>query len=183
MNGKDYRIAPPPKEAGKEPLFRVVYSIDVSASGVKQAAENAFEMMQSKDSFAPILVVMDSGGSQTTIDLSDTLEFSKITTGFVCQTYRKNELGKFVCIHQEFIAGDDVQFENLKGEPIEAPEHDYQPFNMTLLSPLQIAERLDEILSSIDVGGEQSRQFEAEISSLQSLIEELTPKNHVNFER
>ena len=131
MEKKGYHIDPPPKENGTEQLFRVVYAIDVSASDVKQAAENTFKMMLSKDSFAPILVVLDGNGNQTTIDLSDTLEFNKITTGFVCQKYRKDESGKFVCIHQEFIAGDDVQFENLKGESIETPEHDYQPFNMT----------------------------------------------------
>ncbi|MFA6187527.1 MAG: hypothetical protein WC770_10020 [Phycisphaerae bacterium] len=130
MEKKGYHIDPPPKESGTEPLFRVVYAIDVSASDVKQAAGNAFKMMLSKDSFAPILVVLDCNGNQTTIDLSDTLEFNKITTGFVCQKYRKDESGKFVCIHQEFIAGDDVQFENVKGDPIAAPEHDYQPFNM-----------------------------------------------------
>jgi hypothetical protein len=133
MEKKGYHINPPPKESGKKPLFRVVYTIDVSASDVKQAAENAFQMICSKDSFAPILVVLDGSGNPTTIDLSDALEFNKITTGFVCQKYRKDESGKFVCIHQEFIAGDDVQFENVKGDPIAAPEHDYQPFNMTNL--------------------------------------------------
>jgi len=131
MEKKGYHIDPPPKESGTEPLFRVVYAIDVSASDVKQAAENTFKMMLSKDSFAPILVVLDGSGNQTTIDLSDTLEF-KVTTGFVCQKYQKNKSGRFVCIHQEFIAGDDVQFENLKGDPIETPEHEYQPFNMKL---------------------------------------------------
>jgi hypothetical protein len=166
MAKKRYTIDPPPKE----PLFRVVYSIDVSASNVKHAAENAFQMMQSKDSFAPVLVVMDSKGKQITIDLTETMEFNKITTGFVCQKFRKNESSKFVCIHQEFVAGDDVQFENLKGDSIEAPEHDYQPFNMTLISRDEIADRLNELLTSIDVGGEQSRQFAHEIGILNKLL-------------
>lgn len=173
MAKKKYAIDPPPKEGGKKPLYRVVYSIDVSAPDVKQAAVNAFQMMQSRDSFAPILVVIDKKGNQTTIDLADTLEFNKITTGFVCQKYRKNESGKFVCIHQEFIAGDDVQFENLKGDPVEAPEHDYQPFTMTLISQDEIADRLDEVLTSIDVGGEQSRQFAHEIEILNKLLKDL----------
>ena len=133
MEKKGYHINPPPKESGTEPLFRVVYAIDVSASDAKQAAENAFQMMRAEDSFAPIFVVLDGNGNQTTIDLLDTIEFNKVTTGFVCQKYRKDESGKFVCIHQEFIAGDDVQFENIKGDLIVAPEHDYQPFNMTNL--------------------------------------------------
>lgn len=167
MVKKRYTINPPPKEKG---LFRVVYSIDVNAPNVKQAAENAFAMMQSRDSFAPVLVVMDSKGKQTTIDLADTIEFNKITTGFVCQKFRKNESGKSVCIHQEFIAGDDVQFETLKGDPVEAPEHDYQPFNMTLISRDEIADRLNELLTSIDVGGEQSRQFAHEIGILNNLL-------------
>ena len=70
------------------------------------------------------------------------------------QKYRKNSTGKFRCIHQEFVAGDDVQFENLKGDSIEAPEHNYQPFNMTLVSKDEIIKRLSDVLTSIDVGGE-----------------------------
>jgi hypothetical protein len=134
MAKQKYQIDPPPKESSGKPLFRVIYSIDVSGADIKQAAENAYEIMRSKESSAPVLVVLDNNGNQSTIDLSDTLEFNKITTGFVCQKYRKNESGKFICIHQEFIAGDDVQFENLKGDSIEPPEHEYQPFNMTLVS-------------------------------------------------
>jgi hypothetical protein len=167
MSKKRYTINPPPKEKG---LFRVVYSIDVSASNVEQAAENAFVMMQSKESSAPILVVIDYKGKQTTVDLADTLEFNKVTTGFVVQKFRKNELDKFICIHQEFVAGDDVQFETLKGDPVEAPKHDYQPFNMTILSRDEIADQLNELLTSIDVGGEQSRQFAHEIGVLNKLL-------------
>ena len=48
-------------------------------------------------------------------------KFTKITVGFVTQNYEKNAAGKFICMGQEFIAGDDVQFENLKGDSIEAP--------------------------------------------------------------
>lgn len=167
---KKMYINPPPKEKG---LFRVVYSIDVAAPNVKQAAENAFQMMQSTDSFAPILTVIDSKEKQTTIDLADTLEFNKVTTGFVVQKYRKNQSGKYVCIHQEFVAGDDVQFENLKGDSVKAPEHDYQSFNMTLISRDEIADRLNELLASIDVGGEQSKQFTHEIEILNNLLKDL----------
>ena len=178
MAKKGYRIDPPPKENGTEQLFRVVYVIDVGASDVKQAAENAFKMMLSENSFAPILVVLNGNGNQTTIDLSDTLEFNKVTTGFVCQKFRKDESGKFVCIHQEFIAGDDVQFETLKGDPVEAPEHDYQPFNMTLLSRDEIIDQLDNALTSINVGGEQSRQFAREIKILNELLRDLGYRDH-----
>jgi len=171
MSGKDYRIAPPPKE---KDLYRVVYEIDVGASDPRQAAEIAWQqMMRAEDAFDPVLTIIDSDGRQTKLDLSELLEFNKVTTGFVIQKYRKNSTGKFACIAQEFIAGDDVQFENPKGEPIEAPEHEYQPFNMLLLSTQQIIDRLGDVLTSIDVGGEQSRQFSNEIKILDELLRDL----------
>jgi len=109
MSKKRFTINPPPKENG---LFRVIYSIDVNASNVSQAAQTAFGMMQSKTSIAPVLVVIDGKGRQTTIDLANTLEFNTITAGFVCQKFRKNHLGKYICIHQEFVDGDDAQIED-----------------------------------------------------------------------
>jgi len=173
MSSKDYRIEPPPEDRGPEPLFRVVYVIDVNASGKRKAAENAWQMMRAEDAFAPVLVVLDNKGKQATFDLSDCLEFNKITTGFVVQKYHKNGRGKFKCVHQEFIAGDDVQFENKSGNPIEAPEHEYQPFNMLLISKQEIIDRLGDVLTSIDVGGEQSRQFANEIQILDRLLRRL----------
>ena len=173
MCSKDYRITPPPNDAGKEPLFRVVYSIDVNAPDEQGAAETAWHMMRAKDAFDPVLMVLDSEGRQTELDLTDTLEFNKITVGFVSQKFRKQNDGRFICILQEFVAGDDVQFEDVKGESIQAPEHEYQPFNMTLLSSTQIIDRLEDVLTSIDVGGEQSRQFAGEIEILDKLLREL----------
>lgn len=173
MSNKDYRISPPPKDSGEEPLFRVVYAIDVNASDEQKAAEQAWHMMRAKDAFDPILMVLDSEGKQTKLDLTDLLEFNKVTTGFVVQKYRNDGTGKFRCIHQEFIAGDDVQFENVKGESIETPEYEYQQFNMTLLSSSQIINRLGDVLTSIDVGGEQSRQFSNEIKILDELLKDL----------
>ena len=101
------------------------------------------------------------------------LEFNKITTGFVSQKFRKDSSGKFKCIWQEFVAGDDVQFENVLGENIEEPQHEYQPFNMSFLSTTQIVDRLGDVLTSIDVGGEQSRQFAHEIQILDTLLKDL----------
>jgi hypothetical protein len=167
MSDKDYRIPPPPKDTGEEPLFRVVYEIDVNA------AEQAWQMMQAEDAFNPVLIVLDAQGKQAMFDLSECLEFNKVTTGFVVQKFRKDNIGKFKCIHQDFIAGDDVQFENVKGESIETPEHEYQPFNMTFLSTTQIIDRLGDVLTSIDVGGEQSRQFAHEIQILDTLLKDL----------
>ncbi len=100
-------------------------------------------------------------------------KFNKITVGFVVQSFKKNADGKFICTSQDFIAGDDVQFENVKGEPIEAPDHEYQPFNMTLLSSSQIIDRVKDALSDLDVGGEQSRQFASEIEVLGKLLKDL----------
>lgn len=173
MSSKDYRISPPPKDKGKEPLFRVVYVIDVGAADERKAAETAWQMMRAEDAFEPVMVILNSKGKQTKFDLSEYLEFNKVTTGFVIQKYRKNAKGKAKCIHQEFVAGDDVQFENPKGDSIDSPEHDYQPFNMTMVSKDEIIERLGDVLTSIDVGGEQSRQFAHEIKVLDELLQAL----------
>ncbi len=60
-------------------------------------------------------------------------EFNKITIGFVIQHFKNNEKGKFVCDSQEFIAGDQVDYEDGNNEPLsEIPEHIYQEFNMTV---------------------------------------------------
>jgi hypothetical protein len=59
-------------------------------------------------------------------------KFTKITIGFVIQTFEKNDKGQFVCIHQEFVAGDQCDYEDEKGDSVEPPDHKYQPFNMTL---------------------------------------------------
>lgn len=50
----------------------------------------------------------------------------KITTGFVIQDF--NDDGR--CISQEFIASDDVQWEDENGDQCHAPEHTYQMFDM-----------------------------------------------------
>ena len=53
-------------------------------------------------------------------------EFTKITVGFVTQAFKKDDKGKFVCTHQEFIAGDQCDYEDAEGNPIEPPGHEYQ---------------------------------------------------------
>jgi len=58
-------------------------------------------------------------------------KFTKITVGFICQTYEKNTEGKFVCTRQEFIANDQCECEDLEGNPLEnIPEHAYQAYEM-----------------------------------------------------
>jgi hypothetical protein len=59
-------------------------------------------------------------------------KFTKITTGFVIQTYEKKSAGEFVCVGQEFIAGDQVDYEDEKGNSISSPDHKYQQFKMIL---------------------------------------------------
>jgi len=59
-------------------------------------------------------------------------KFNKITVGFVIQSFEKDTAGKFTCIRQEFIASDQVDYEDVDGNPIKPPKHLYQQFNMTL---------------------------------------------------
>ena len=59
-------------------------------------------------------------------------KFTKITVGFVAQSFEKDDKGRFVCTRQEFIAGDQCDYEDAQGNPIDPPDHKYQPYNMTL---------------------------------------------------
>lgn len=59
-------------------------------------------------------------------------KFTKITIGFVAQTFEKSDNSKFVCTNQEFIAGDQYEYEDAEGNPIDPPDYEYQSYNMTL---------------------------------------------------
>jgi hypothetical protein len=59
-------------------------------------------------------------------------KFTKITTGFVAQAYEKNSAGEFVCTSQEFVAGEQVDYEDANGNSISSPDHRYQQFKMIL---------------------------------------------------
>lgn len=54
-------------------------------------------------------------------------EIRKITTGFVIQRWDA-KTNKF--LGQEFVAGDEVEYEDEVGNPIEETEPEYQSFNM-----------------------------------------------------
>ena len=69
-NNKSYQIQPPPKDRGGEPLFRIVYVIDVSASSALKAAKLTHQIMTDSDSILPVLQVIDCKGNVVTIDLS-----------------------------------------------------------------------------------------------------------------
>jgi hypothetical protein len=64
-------IEPPPKDSGKEPLYRVVYVIDVNAVDPLDAARQTHRIMADPGSMAPVLEVMDHRGHVVRIDLSD----------------------------------------------------------------------------------------------------------------
>jgi hypothetical protein len=70
MSSKDYRIEPPPKDRGSEPLFRVVYVIDVNAPSTLEAAKLTHQIMTDPDSLLPVLDVIDGCGKVVNIDLS-----------------------------------------------------------------------------------------------------------------
>ncbi len=63
-------IPPPPHERSEEPLFRVVYQIDVNARDMREAAESVHRTMTDPDSMPPVLEVIDHRGHTTAIDLS-----------------------------------------------------------------------------------------------------------------
>ncbi len=63
-------IDPPPKEKGPEPLYRVVYVIDVNATDVQAAAKYTHGIMTDPSSLAPVLHVLDHRGRETLVDLT-----------------------------------------------------------------------------------------------------------------
>ncbi len=64
-------VEPPPQDQGPEPLYRVIYVIDVNAPDVRQAAERAYELMRDPASLRPVLDVLENSGERTRIDLSE----------------------------------------------------------------------------------------------------------------
>ncbi len=68
--GRGLVIPPPPHDRGEEPLYRVVYQIDVNARDKREAAESVHRTMTDPDSMPPVLEVIDHRGHTTAIDLS-----------------------------------------------------------------------------------------------------------------
>jgi len=64
-------VNPPHQESGKEPLFRVVYTIDLNAASPSEAAKQAYRTMIAPDSLPPVLDVLDHLDQVTRFDLSD----------------------------------------------------------------------------------------------------------------
>ena len=67
---RTFNIQPPLKEKGDEPLFRVIYIIDVNSSDAQEAAEFTHQIMTDPKSLPPVLQVMDCEGKVVKIDLS-----------------------------------------------------------------------------------------------------------------
>ena len=68
--------------------------------------------------------------------MSKITKYRKITVGFVSQKYIRQD-DKFVCIEQDFIAGDQVDREDENGDTVEidVSEEVYQPFDMNHPKP------------------------------------------------
>jgi len=64
-------IEPPDRESGAEPLFRVVYVIDVNAATTIEAARQVHTLMADPESQPPVLEVIDHRGKTVSIDLSE----------------------------------------------------------------------------------------------------------------
>lgn len=71
ISSSRFTVEPPPKDKGPEPMYRVVYTIDVNASSPRHAARCAYEIMTDPESMKPVLHVLNSKGRCVTVDLSD----------------------------------------------------------------------------------------------------------------
>jgi hypothetical protein len=64
------RIDPPPKAAKGQPLFRVIYTIDIPADSPSCAARQTHQILLDPDSLPPVVDVLDHRGRVRRIDLS-----------------------------------------------------------------------------------------------------------------
>ena len=71
MSSKCLKINPPPEDKGPEPMYRVVYVIDVNAPNPRRAAQCAYKIMIDRASMRPVLHVLDYEGRSTRVDLSE----------------------------------------------------------------------------------------------------------------
>ena len=96
-------------------------------------------------------------------------KYNKITTGFVIQTYDTQE-DKSVCVEQHFVAGHQVDYEDLDCNPIkvDTTKEVYQPFEM-----VQPQEPGHFVLVEKSSGGECGEPFEADDaeSALREVLE------------
>ena len=81
----------------------------------------------------------------------------KYTTGYVIQNY--DETGK--CVSQEFIASDEVSWENEEGESIDYPS-DAEYFPMEMIQPNTIGKIKGRLTRKIDAIGSDKCQVNLE---------------------
>ena len=91
------------------------------------------------------------------------MSYFKVTHGFVMQEFDEND----DCVSQEFTCGDECEYEDDKGEPIDAPVNEtYQPYDM--VQPIvdlahAIAEALEKAAPDGIVVGEDERAVIADV--------------------
>ena len=74
-----------------------------------------------------------------------TADKKKITVGFVIQTFVDDGKGGNKCIEQEFVAGDQVDWEDHEGNPILAWD-EYQPYHMVQPTDVLAMRKIEEWL-------------------------------------
>ena len=105
--------------------------------------------------------------------------FMKITEGFVVETYALDGTGRFVCVYQKFVPVSEPSFKDLNNRPIDPPDH--EPKHSLIAWRVQeedpgkgtvarLRTAIEQVLETLDVGGEQSRQFAEEIQILTEAI-------------
>ena len=62
------------------------------------------------------------------------MEYYKTIIGWVTQGFEKKD-DKFVCIGQKFTAGDQVEYEDMSGEPIEIDTTKEVYYNLDMVQP------------------------------------------------
>ena len=102
---------------------------------------------------------------------------NKITNGFVIQKYKDGE-----CTEQEFIAGDECEWEDEGGNIIDEPSNaEYMPYNMVqpndinyleqgdLVTILELATNAlhnESILSAMDLSDEYAKELQAKLTTI-----------------
>jgi hypothetical protein len=71
ISASRFGIDPPPEDKGPEPMYRVVYVIDLNAPNPQKAARCAYKIMIDRASIRPVLHVLDYEGRSTRVDLSE----------------------------------------------------------------------------------------------------------------
>ena len=107
--------------------------------------------------------------------------FMKITEGFVVESYALDGTDRFVCVYQKFVPVSEPSFKDLNNRPIDPPDHEPRhsliawrvqeedPGTVTT-TETRLRSAIEQVLETLDAGGEQSRQFAEEIQVLTEAI-------------